>query len=46
MSFPGSSVVRICLPMLETGVQSLDGEYPLKEKTSTTPIFLPGKSYG
>ena len=42
MSLLGGSVVRICLPMLEIGVQSLDGEYPLEEKMATTPIFLSG----
>ena len=44
MSFLGGSVVRVCLPMLETGVQSPDGEYPLEEKVATTPTFLSGKS--
>ena len=30
-SFPGSSVVRICLPMQETWAQSLGWEDPLKK---------------
>ena len=32
--------------MWETRVQSLGQEDPLEEEMATTPVFLPGKSYG
>ena len=45
--FPGGSVVRSCLPMQETQVQSLGQEGPLEmEMTAHTPLFLPGKTHG
>ena len=30
----------------ETWVRSLNGEEPLKKGMATTPVFLPGESYG
>ena len=32
--------------MQEMQVQSLDWEDPLEKGMATTPVFLPGKSYG
>ena len=35
-----------CLPMQETRVQSLDGEYPLEKEMATHSSILAGKSHG
>ena len=32
--------------MQETGVQTLDREFPLAKGMQPTPVFLPGESYG
>ena len=37
---------RICLPMQETWVQSLDQEGYLEKEVATTPVLLLGKSHG
>ena len=38
--FPGGSVVRICLPMQEMWVQSLDQEDPVEKEMGTHPNIL------
>ena len=44
--FPGGSVIKNCLLMKETCVQSLVGKDPLEKEMATTPVLLPGKSHG
>ena len=41
-----ASVVRIRLPMQETGIPSLGWEDTLEKKWQATPIFLLGESHG
>ena len=43
MGFPGGSVVKNCLPLQEIQVQSLGGEYPLKEEMATHSSILEWK---
>ena len=38
--------LRICLPMQETGVQSLGQEDPLQEEMQPSLLFLLGKFHG
>ena len=49
MGFPGGSVVKN-LPAnsgdIGDVVLSLDKEDPVEEQMTTTPVFLPGESYG
>ena len=40
LGFPGGSVVRTCLPMQETQVQSLGREDPLEKETATHSSVL------
>ena len=42
MGFPGGSVVKNCLPLQETQVQSLGWEDPLEKEMQPTPVFWPG----
>ena len=44
--FPDGSVIKNCLLMKETCVQSLVGKDPLEKEMATTPVLLPGKSHG
>ena len=47
--FPGGSVVKNLLPMLETPVGSLGseaGKIPWRREWQPSPVFLPGKSHG
>ena len=41
-----AQMVKNLPAMQETRVQSLSREYPQEEEMATTPVFLPGKSYG
>ena len=45
-SFPGGSVIRICLAVQETEVQFLGQEGSLEKEMEPTPVFLPGKTHG
>ena len=40
LGFPGGSVVKICLPMLESLAQSLGQEDPLEEEMATHASIL------
>ena len=42
----GKEPVCQCWRDIEIWVQSLGQEDPLKEKMTTTPVFLPGESHG
>ena len=46
LGFPGGSVVKNCLPMQETQVQSLGQEDPLEKEMATHSSVLPWKSHG
>ena len=44
--FPGGSVVKNLPAKQEIWIKSLGQEDPLEKEMATTPVLLPGKSYG
>ena len=44
--FPVAQIVKSLPAMQDTQIQSLGREDPLEKRWQSTPVFLPGKSYG